>query len=366
MTMRSVVTAFLLATKIASISSFVVITNHSHGHNPQQPLKSTVDDDIHEAQFTDPSSLSPQTHEKQQQQFELWLDLRQTTISPQAALLHLTNDLWDEYVPPENKSFLIDKVLVNAKSSLEGNDYDEQDKIRMRKVVDDVKDEYEEEIQVLFQDNNGVIKSISMAHSQNSRKSVDDDVNVNTNVNIQTHGRKYQIYDDKTGSINIYANPMPALETISSGNWLVLDSSLDDKEKRKEAVQSLVELCSGSLSLNLDLNLSGGENEEKRRDESRHSNNSESVQGGIAIDCSSGADIFEAGALIKSLSGNEKGYEATESGILVQSDRVNDSGMLSPKRENNGSIKYAILIPFDALLWKTASFVISSDGVQST
>ncbi len=332
------------ATKMVSVSSFLV-TNNYHILSEAPKLKLTVDDN--DAQISLPAAPSiidsiPEEQPSQtQQQFELWLDLRQTTISPQAALLHLTNDLWDEYVAPENKSFLVDKVLVNA--------LDEKNMIR---VIDDIKDEYEEEIQVLFE-NDGVITS--MATLDFDSEDSDSDEGEETDFSVQDQGCKFPIYDDETGLINVYSNPMPALEAISSGEWLVLDSSLGDKEQRREAIQSLVELCNGSLNVGVAISGKNGDDKERGRP----------CKGGIVIDCSSSAEIFEAGAMIKSLSGNQEGYETTDSGILVQSAQDKDVRTTLPVTSQSEPIKYAILVPLDALLWKTASFVIRSDGMQS-
>ena len=121
----------------------------------------------------------------------------------------------------------------------------------------------------------------------------------------------------------------------------------------------MVELCCGSLNTVVSLG-------EKTDDDDEEEKRDETCIGGIIIDCSSSAEIFEAGALIKSLSGNQKGFETTKSGILVQSFQdINNNGGTSSIANQNESMNYAILIPLDALLWKTASFVIGSDEMQS-
>jgi len=243
--------------------------------------------------------------------FELWLDLRQTNISPQAALLHLTNDLWDEFVAPENKSFLIDKILVNNINS----------ENQRKQVVEDIIDEYEDEIEVLFQESSdGVITTFQSA--QDSKMSMEE------------CGRIFKIFDENTGKVNVYVNPLPALEVTSCGQWLVLDTSgVENKNDRNEAIQSLMQLCKGGLSTSF-----------KER-------------GGIAIDCSSNSEIFEAGALIKSMAEDGKDYMATDSGILLQSNQRNKETSFQKQIKET---KYALLIPFDAVLWKTVSFVVES------
>jgi hypothetical protein len=335
---RALCAAIVAMMKISIVSSFVVTANqikdqNSFGYKEDrwnkwkiQELKSTIDENQPEIIA---SVSSESTSEDPSQQFELWLDLRQTTISPQAALLHLTNDLWDEYVTPDHKSFLVDKVLVNSMSEN-----------GMKKVVDDVRDEYEEEIEVLFQKDN-VISSMKEGTLDDKSK-----------CSINNEGEVFRIFDADTGKINVYLNPMPALEVISSGRWLVLDSSdAEDKSGRKEAIQSLVELSSGGLSASLSIG--------QRDDEEQFQSN----EGGIVIDCTTSPDIFEAGALIKSLAGSQTGYVATESGILVQSSQ-NDDLKVQPYTSQKESNKYAILLPLDALLWKTASFVVSEEGLD--
>ena len=59
-------------------------------------------------------------------------------------------------------------------------------------------------------------------------------------------------------------------------------------------------------------------------------------------------------------------FETTKISILVQSVQdINNDGGTSSIVNQNESMKYAILIPLDAVLWKTASFVIGSVEMQS-
>jgi hypothetical protein len=331
--------------KIEVVSSFLITnrritaTSFANGEKKWKrkilELQSTTDEDQPQIiQSLSPELIESITSGESSQQFELWLDLRQTTISPQAALLHLTNDLWDEYIAPEDKAFLIDKVLVN---SLDDNG--------TKKVMDDIEDEYEEEIEVLFQKDD-IITSLKTIGLEG-----EDTDGEESNFPTKNVGKVFQIFDSETGMISVYANPMPALEVILSNQWLVLDSSdVEEKDERKEAIQSLVDLCNGSLTTGMSL----GEN-------SDNEDSVESDKGGIVIDCNTSADIFDAGALIKSLSGNENGYVSTESGILVQSSAQEEDSKILPIQREGVAIKYAILIPFDAILWKTASFVVANE-----
>ena len=261
--------------------------------------------------------------------FELWLDLRQTKISPLAALSHLTDDLWGEFEAPEQKSFLVDKILVSSNG----------DALQMKKVVDDMKEEYEDEIEILFhvngEDGNNIIGTDSIFILQS------DDVELN-------HvGQVLHIYDDD-GKINIYRNPLPAFETLAAGQWLVIDTTKEkDTTESLEAIASLVQLChDGSNSFEM---IKG----ENVKNDVQH--------GGMVIQCATKNEILHAGGLIKSTTAFGKDYVTTDSGILVQAQApIGEKANSSSSQQKVAN--YAILIPFDHNLWKSASFVINEQN----
>ncbi len=321
---------------INSRSSIQIVDKREHlAFKGNQSIKSAIDDNSNQAinETLDSSTYNSMLNDDDEEegstpQFQLWLDLRQTSISPQAALQHLTNDLWDEYLPPQGKAFLIDKVLVS----------NVVDEVQRKQIMDDIIDEYEDEIRVLFQESHHVVSSYD-----NSKGETSDDPPSFKSTHV---GKIFSIYDGDTGKVNVYSNPLPALEVTSSGQWLILDSSgIDDKNERNEAIQSLLQLCKGSLAASF--NSDEGED------------NPKAPGGGIVIDCSSNPDIVEAGALIQSMLGNGQGYSTTESGILLQSTTPNSN------QNQKEMFHYALLIPLDALLWKTASFVVDTDQPSS-
>lgn len=325
---------------INSRSNVQIVDKRGHlAFKGNQRIKSVIDDNSNQAinEASDSSNYTSMLNDDEEEgsspQFQLWLDLRQTSISPQAALLHLTNDLWDEYLPPQGKAFLVDKVLVS-------NIVDE---VQRNQIMDDIIDEYENEIEVLFQESDHVVSSYDNSKGETS----DDGINMSSIKSGTPVGKIFSIYDGNTGKVNVYSNPLPALEVASSGQWLILESSgIEDKNERNEAIQSLLQLCQGSLAASL------------KSDEGEDNLNTSG--GGIVIDCSSNQDIVEAGALIQSMVGNGQGYSTTDSGILLQSTIPNSN------QNQKEMVHYALLIPLDALLWKTASLLVHTDQSLSS
>jgi hypothetical protein len=226
---------------------------------------------------------------------ELWLDLRQSSIPPKAALMYLSNDLWDEYTVPDHKTFLVDKVVMNDKSDLSS-------------AIRDVNEEFEDKIGIIVSDNDQIyeVQQESM-----------------TRISI---GRVFPVIEKEKGIVNINENPLPILDKIADGKWSIIDEEAQGTENTKSAIRSIVELASNSL---------GG-----------YSASSSSIGGGIAVSCNSDGDILNMCALVESLGGT---FSETDSGILVKTENST-----SPK---TNKLQYAILIPFEACLWKTASFV---------
>ena len=246
--------------------------------------------------------VSPQNEEPNQNQVQLWLDLRRSSIAPQAALLHLTNDLWEEFVPPNNKSFIVDKVIINMCANLNS-------------IVRDIREEFETEIGILVADRDGIFEI--------------DDAGIMSSTGT---GTIIDLDRDDKGVITLNVNPLPVLDAVSKGQWVLLDV---DKQQSGD-VSNLVDLVSNGLAFGA----SGGA-----------SNDALVSSGGIGVTCSSQSDVMEMGALVQSLSGT-KGYTRTKSGILVQ------NGDTAAGVATSASIGYAIVMPFDAQLWTTSSFIL--------
>lgn len=268
-------------------------------------------------------------HESKNKNVQLWLDLRQTTISPQTALLHLTNDIWDEYTPPSDKSFLVDKVLVNHNHNIDC-------------IANDIRDEFETEVGLL-----------SFSEETNEL------FEMNSEGVMIPIGHVVNVKDENgNGVININVDPMPILETVSRGEWVLLDVN---ENVDSGSISSLVELVSSTSTAGVFGGLAASAGELSLSS----SPSASSSPGGIGFSCQSEASVVEIGGLIKSFSGN-KVYERTKSGILVQSldegednnERTNDFG------GGGAPLEYAIVMPFDAMLWKTSSFVFGASAIE--
>jgi hypothetical protein len=122
------------------------------------------------------------------------------------------------------------------------------------------------------------------------------------------------------------------------------------------------------------VNLLGGSSSIRDRDRDDSINDQQVVlsdghgAGGVGMTCSSPSTVMELAAIIQSLSPGSKGYKTTDSGILVQavegtisSSNNNNNSKSAINDESNASmVNYAIVMPFDASLWKTASFLLRS------
>jgi len=190
-------------------------------------------------------------------------------------------------------------------------------------IVNDVREEFENEIglMVVVEDNNDLYE-------------------IDEEGALVATGKVFNVERDRrSGAINVNSNPMPVLEIVSGGKWVVVDANEDIDN---DTISRLVEFVSNSAGA-CAFGALGGEL---------------SSSGGIALSCSTQARVVEMGALIKALSGN-KGYKATASGVLVQSSDESSSSS-SSNDGSSSSIAYAIVMPFDALLWKTSSFVFGA------
>mmetsp|Transcript_5083 Transcript_5083/g.7162 ORF Transcript_5083/g.7162 Transcript_5083/m.7162 type:complete len:344 (-) Transcript_5083:17-1048(-) len=276
---------------------------------------------------------------------ELWLDLRNTSMPPQAALLHLTNDLWDEYIPPSNKSFIVDKVIVNKKYIQ-----------NFSQLISDIREEFEDEISlVVVEDEDGIPMSGQDGNGSGSalysgKKSLFeiDDLEV-----MIPMGKCIKIAKDRDGVVNSNVNPMPILEIVSSGKWVLLDS---EENVDKESICSLVEFIVNGVDTFGKISLGGSD------ESSLPSSDLSNPNGGIGIACNDDGNVVEMAALLRSLSGNK--IETTDSGILLQSSSDNsgtDQDGEDEELSSKAGVGYAIVMPFDAMLWKTASFLFGAD-----
>jgi len=303
-------------------------------------LHSQVSDELPRTGTSDDSVFNPlsriiENSYPSSKSLELWLDLRDTAVSPMAALEHLINDLWDEFPPPPGKDCLIDNVLVSLPTFSNIEDQNEF----VNTILNGIEEEYESEIKVWFvgpkelNDESGTDGLISTFR-----------INMDGQI-VQTPVGKLLHANDSKGA---NSNPIPALETVSNGEWILLDTSLEiDPTTGTEMIQELVNLVTNVNSMGDNISFGGGSSNEPRV---------QTGKGGIAIGCRTPSDVVEMGGYTQSLSFGAKSFTSTDSGILIHSST--DSG----KQFSVGDQSYALVIPFDDSLWKAASLVLGGSS----
>jgi hypothetical protein len=233
---------------------------------------------------------------------ELWLDLRGTAIHPRAAIEYLTEEVFEG--PDHGVTDLtieVDRIIVSDKT--------------FQSLLNS-SDDYVQESEILY------VPEENLAQ-----------------IAVSRCGLSFPFGElvAMEGSMAV-ADPITAIETLSTGKWIVLynkEEEIEDENSRIAAVGGFVEIASGdwrtTTQLESGLLLQTGSNGEE-----------ENSKGGIAVQCSTKSSIVRLASMIESVASG-KSMTATESGILIQ----NETGETSP-------LPFALMLPFDVSLWKTA------------
>jgi hypothetical protein len=146
-----------------------------------------------------------------------------------------------------------------------------------------------------------------------------------------------------------FVDPIPALETASSGGWVLMDlkGGADKAKECHEALSNLIDLISGGLSLGGNSFSLGVDTSGDVTQDSPYT----SEQGGIAVACQTKADLMHAANSLQSI--NLGALTTTESGILLKSDPTDSSA------SSTESLQTALVLPFDTPLWKAAMLVLA-------
>lgn len=334
-----------------------------------------------------PSSEPASKH--QHQEVELWLDLRGTKVTPHVALTYIMQELRDDsFTEDENASrstiMLASKVLVSSNdgtgnnSTKEKQQRHESNKALRDEIAHEIEDEEEIQIEILFTSVDKDRNSVNLCCRRRSEKDECE--------NVITIG---EVMNIPTGASSSYiGDPIQALEVVSRGEWLFLDDhssnikmmKASSQDERIEAVQSLVELVSSGGCASLSSFSLGGVDENDVIEDGRLNFDGASARlSGIAIGCRTNADILQIAGCIRSLvtTGGDEGYTTTESGIYIQAssddkdeydtskdgDKINPSSssttisMPDEDTEKGSMIRYAIVMPFETALWKSAALL---------
>ena len=261
---------------------------------------------------------------------EFWLDLRDTAILPSAALSHLLETLDGDTLLNDNddKVFFIDKVLTTTTNE----DYTKNVKSFVDWVTQHMEEQFENLIEIIYETKKKEDSSTISIFSATSE----------TSTNDESFGIRVDLFQDDKSQLT---DPIPALQCVSQGKWVIIqpndDNNDNNEQQRKIALDSLVELLVASTSSLSSLVLNDD------NDSKGATNNVD--MGGVAIACQSKSDIIHTGSIIQSLLGNGSSITCTDSGIYIPSDNNDQS---SPTL-----LKFAIVLPMDVMLWKTAFFI---------
>jgi len=258
---------------------------------------------------------------------ELWLDLRDTSLTPKTALelWHLEGRQNNQNDDMEEDSSLalapFVKCLVSPAKNKNENHVDsssstasKHNNIDVVVVAEDA--EIGEDMKSMMLRNNCIGKVLSLQTSS---------------------------------SVPVLPDPLPAMEVLSQGNgqWMILDTNgwkKIDEEERTSISLPLVELISSGASPSAAS--CGG--------------------GGIGITCYTNNEVVKAAMFIQNMMmNNGVGEKTLESGIVVPNDYKDDVDTTSILGGSGGirNRSYAIVVPYDMGLLKTASLLFGDDVV---
>jgi len=264
---------------------------------------------------------------------EIWLDCRHTSLSPSTAL-----ELWDLECPDANYNnddvgltklgAPFTKCLVSPSDNVSNSNGEKQMQLQNN-------------IQVLVDSgtNNNNNKQTTESTSSSSWGKV---------LPLQTN----------TQSMPILPDPLPAMETISQGQYIILDTTKGwkkvEEEQRLSYLLPLAELISSGAT-------TGGEN-------------GSSSSGGIGFTCLTKNEVVKVAMWIQSITNNNRSgdggggqnvrVKTLENGLVIPD---YDGDVMSDLQKQFGSsrqarLQYAIVVPYDVGLLKTASMLLLNEG----
>jgi len=252
---------------------------------------------------------------------ELWLDLRDTAILPHAALEHMEENQWVGALFSMSSDSMkprVDRVLIS------GSD--------VAQVVKQMSRNDDRMPEILYVDNQDIIRSVQDP--------------------TQILGGVVSLADDE------FTDPLPALDILSGGGWVVIDSEcILDEDKRDQSVGGLVDFLSAGASSSASSSslLLGADKGDKGDKEDVHVQSPESGnKGGIALSCANKYDVLRAGTYQSIISSDS--LSTTDGGVLIQT-RTDDT-------DDVATLSVAVAVPFDAILWKACALIFGVGDVK--
>lgn len=203
--------------------------------------------------------------------------------------------------------------------------------------------------------NSSLVDGILVSSFVDDKDKIHDESKIGKYVNVLKPQLENGVKNWKSVSLSIsltmnflegepFVNPIPALDHINIGKWVVADcTDVESKEDRHNHLSSLATFLEASSTSNGALDsLSLIPVSELTSTDLKSDDNNKS-KGGLAVVCHNIDEFFEASVLSKTFRGSST--TTTESGILIQSD---------PESMEKRGLKFAITLPFDFALWKSA------------
>lgn len=326
-----------LITSAAWSSKFIIILLSGlscHSFQPQHPnsqsssfasLYSTKSSDTDtnyqpfNLQEYEDSSPPKENNENNHNGVEIWLDLRGTSLSPSTAL-----ELWELEQNDDYTNNIYEKLTVPFTKCLISNDNINTEK--------ELNAQHDNPIQVLVDHSRG------------------------TQQQQQSWGQTLQLQINPQSSLPILPDPLPAMELVSQGQFVLLDTTAGwkkvEEEERLSYLLPLAELISSGA-----LPAAGG-----------------GAAGGIGFTCLTRNEVVKVAMWIQSVTNNTHGDGGTIQNVRV---KTLDNGLVIPDYNNDdvtadlqqmsgtsrqAGIQYAIVVPYDVGLIKTASMLLRNEG----
>ena len=272
---------------------------------------------------------------------EIWLDLRGTSLSPSTALelwqLEHPIDTTTDHNDDQDYDAPFTKCLVSQAAAAEnGNAH--QDNVHL--MQQQQQQQPNDDIQIVLIDNN----TMNDNHDQQT-------------IQSSSWGTILPLQTSPQSNIPILPDPLPAMETISQGKYILLDTTGDWKKvEEKERLGYLLPLA--------ELISSGADN-----------NSSSSGSGGlIGFTCHTRNEVVRVAMWIQSVTNRQSGsgddggqknvrrVKTLENGLVIpdydDDEEVEDGSgeelQLQFGSVRQGGLRYAIVVPYDVALLKTA------------
>lgn len=251
---------------------------------------------------------------------EIWLDLRGTSLSPSTAL-----ELWEIEQQQDGVTAVpFAKFLVSPPSDSSNNNNNNSQKS--------------------WQSNNNRMNVLVASGN--------DQIIMESSQKTSSWGKILPL-ESSAQSIPILPDPLPAMDIISQGKWIILDTTRGwkkvEEEERLSFLLPLAELISSGA-----IPSTGGEGNDG---------------GGIGLTCHTKNEVVKVAMWIQSITNNRSSTgqksvrtKTLENGLVIpDNDDLDASDELKFGRKDSQGLQYAIVVPYDVGLLKTASMLLFNE-----